>query len=92
MPYQSTNPYTGKVEKTFDDISPAQLEEKLQLRLVRRRHDGVSSLHKFPVAAINAQGGVLARSKFEVSARVQKNAVEIDANIPDKCQLRTHAA
>ena len=30
MPYQSTNPYTGKVEKTFDDISPAQLEEKLQ--------------------------------------------------------------
>ena len=30
MAYQSTNPYTGKVEKTFDDISPAQLEEKLQ--------------------------------------------------------------
>ena len=30
MAYQSTNPYTGKVDKTFDDISPAQLEEKLQ--------------------------------------------------------------
>lgn len=30
MAYQSTNPYTGEVEKTFDDISPAQLEEKLQ--------------------------------------------------------------
>ena len=30
MAYQSTNPYTGKVEKTFDDISAAQLEEKLQ--------------------------------------------------------------
>ena len=30
MAYQSTNPYTGKTEKTFDDISPAQLEEKLQ--------------------------------------------------------------
>ena len=30
MAYQSTNPYTGKVEKTFADISPAQLEEKLQ--------------------------------------------------------------
>ncbi len=30
MAYQSTNPYTGKVEKTFDDISPAQLEEKLK--------------------------------------------------------------
>ena len=30
MAYQTTNPYTGKVEKTFDDISPAQLEEKLQ--------------------------------------------------------------
>ncbi len=30
MAYQSTNPYSGKVEKTFDDISPAQLEEKLQ--------------------------------------------------------------
>ena len=31
MAYQSTNPYTGKVEKTFDEISAAQLEEKLQL-------------------------------------------------------------
>ena len=30
MAYQSTNPYTGKVEKTFDDINPAQLEEKIQ--------------------------------------------------------------
>ena len=30
MAYQSTNPYTGKVDKTFGDISPAQLEEKLQ--------------------------------------------------------------
>ena len=30
MAYQSTNPYTGNVEKTFDDISAAQLEEKLQ--------------------------------------------------------------
>ncbi len=30
MAYQSTNPYTGKVEKSFDDISAAQLEEKLQ--------------------------------------------------------------
>ena len=30
MAYQSNNPYTGKVEKTFDDISAAQLEEKLQ--------------------------------------------------------------
>ena len=29
MPYQTTNPYTGKIEKTFTDISPAQLEEKL---------------------------------------------------------------
>ena len=29
MPYQTTNPYTGKVEKTFTDISPAQLEEKI---------------------------------------------------------------
>ena len=27
MAYQSTNPYTGKVEKTFDDISSAQLED-----------------------------------------------------------------
>ena len=30
MAYQSTNPYTGKVEKTFADISPAQLEQNLQ--------------------------------------------------------------
>ena len=30
MTYQSNNPYTGKVEKTFDDISAVQLEEKLQ--------------------------------------------------------------
>ena len=30
MAYQSTNPYTGKIAKTFDDISAAQLEEKLQ--------------------------------------------------------------
>ena len=30
MAYQSTNPFTGKVEKTFDDISAAQLEEKLK--------------------------------------------------------------
>ena len=30
MAYQSTNPFTGKVEKTFADISPTQLEEKLQ--------------------------------------------------------------
>ena len=30
MAYQSTNPYTGKIEKTFDDINPAQLEEKIQ--------------------------------------------------------------
>ena len=30
MAYQSTNPYTGKIDKTFDDISPAQLEAKLQ--------------------------------------------------------------
>ena len=30
MGYQSTNPFTGKVEKTFDDISAAQLEEKLK--------------------------------------------------------------
>ena len=29
MAYQSTNPYTGNIEKTFDDISGAQLEEKL---------------------------------------------------------------
>ena len=31
MAYQSTNPYTAKVEKTFADISPAELEEKLAL-------------------------------------------------------------
>ena len=30
MAYTSTNPYTGSVEKTFSDISPALLEEKLQ--------------------------------------------------------------
>jgi len=30
MAYQSTNPYSGKVEKTFDDISPAELENKLR--------------------------------------------------------------
>ena len=30
MAYQSTNPYTGKIDKTFDDISSAQLEAKLQ--------------------------------------------------------------
>ena len=30
MAYTSTNPYTGNVEKTFADISPALLEEKLQ--------------------------------------------------------------
>ena len=30
MAYQSTNPFTDKVEKTFADVSPAQLEEKLQ--------------------------------------------------------------
>ncbi|MBC7719656.1 MAG: NAD-dependent succinate-semialdehyde dehydrogenase [Chitinophagaceae bacterium] len=29
MTYQSTNPYTGKVEHTFADTSPAELEEKL---------------------------------------------------------------
>jgi succinate-semialdehyde dehydrogenase/glutarate-semialdehyde dehydrogenase len=29
MAYQSTNPFTGKVEKSFDDISATQLEEKL---------------------------------------------------------------
>lgn len=31
MAYKSTNPYTGKIEKSFDDISPALLEEKLEL-------------------------------------------------------------
>ena len=30
MAYSSTNPYTGTVEKTFADITPALLEEKLQ--------------------------------------------------------------
>ena len=30
MAYQSTNPYTGKVDKSFDDISPTLLEEKLK--------------------------------------------------------------
>ena len=30
MAYKSTNPYTGNVEKTFADIIPALLEEKLQ--------------------------------------------------------------
>ena len=30
MAYQSTNPYTGKVVQTFDELSDAQLEEKLQ--------------------------------------------------------------
>lgn len=29
MPYQTINPYSNKVEKTFDDISPGQLEELL---------------------------------------------------------------
>ena len=29
MAYQSTNPYTGKLDKSYDDISPALLEEKL---------------------------------------------------------------
>ena len=31
MAYKSTNPYTAKVEKTFADISPAELEQKLAL-------------------------------------------------------------
>ncbi len=30
MAYRSTNPYTNTVEKSFDDISDAQLEAKLQ--------------------------------------------------------------
>ena len=30
MPYQSTNPYDGKVVKSFDEINDAQLESKLQ--------------------------------------------------------------
>ena len=30
MAYQSTNPYDGKVSKSFDDITDAQLEEKLK--------------------------------------------------------------
>lgn len=30
MAYQSTNPYTGQVLQTFDELSDAQLEEKLQ--------------------------------------------------------------
>jgi len=30
MAYKSTNPFTGNVEQTFADISPALLEEKLQ--------------------------------------------------------------
>ena len=30
MAYQSTNPYDGKVVKTFDEISDSQLETKLQ--------------------------------------------------------------
>ena len=30
MAYQSTNPYDGKVLQTFEQISDAQLEEKLQ--------------------------------------------------------------
>ena len=30
MAYKSTNPYTGNVEQTFADITPALLEEKLQ--------------------------------------------------------------
>ena len=29
MAYTSTNPYTGDIEKTFADVSPALLEEKL---------------------------------------------------------------
>lgn len=29
MPYQSTNPYNGKIVKSFDDIDDAQLEAKL---------------------------------------------------------------
>ena len=31
MAYQSTNPYDGKVVKSFDDINDAQLEEKLKV-------------------------------------------------------------
>ena len=31
MAYQSTNPYTGQVVKTFDELSDAQLQGKLQL-------------------------------------------------------------
>ena len=31
MAYQSTNPYTGQVVQTFDELSDAQLQEKLQL-------------------------------------------------------------
>lgn len=30
MPYQSTNPYDGKVVKSFDEINDAQLESKLK--------------------------------------------------------------
>ena len=30
MAYKSTNPYTGKIEKTFDEINSTQLEDKLQ--------------------------------------------------------------
>ena len=30
MAYRSTNPYTGKIEKTFEEINSTELEEKLQ--------------------------------------------------------------
>ena len=29
MAYQSINPFSGKLEKTFNDLSPAELESKL---------------------------------------------------------------
>ena len=30
MPYQSTNPYTGKVVMTFEDVNDDQLQKKLR--------------------------------------------------------------
>jgi succinate-semialdehyde dehydrogenase/glutarate-semialdehyde dehydrogenase len=30
MAYKSTNPFTGNIEKSFDELSPALLEEKIQ--------------------------------------------------------------
>ena len=89
MAYQSTNPYTGKVEKTFADISPAQLEEKL-----KRAHPdlpvclngGIKTLEAAKPHLEDVDGVMLGRAAYqnpELLLRVDSEIFDQEAPHPD---------